>query len=195
VNAPALFTAGPYRAVELGEGDIPALQRFYEANPAYHLAVGGQPPGAGEARRDFEEGPPAGWPYRKRWLLGFVDGDGSMIGTADVVSDLLAQGVWHIGLFFVATSLHGSGVSRELYERLEAWMRAGGARWVRLGVVEGNARAERFWERSGFAEVRKRHGIEFGRRVRTVRIMTKPLAKGSLPEYLGLVARDRPEAA
>jgi hypothetical protein len=44
-----------------------------------------------------------------------------------------------------------------------------------------------------FVEVRKRGGVEMGKLVNTLRVMAKPLAAGTLPEYLALVARDRPE--
>ncbi len=77
---------------------------------------------------------------------------------ANVVSDLLATGVWHLGLFIVATRLHGSGAAVLLYDRLEAWMGASGAQWLRLGVVRGNVRAERFWERRAYVEMRERTG-------------------------------------
>jgi len=62
-----------------------------------------------------------------------------------------------------------------------------------LGVVEGNTRAERFWEKAGFVQVRKRYSVEMGNLVNTLRIMAKPLAGGTLAEYLALVSRDRPE--
>ena len=122
-----------------------------------------------------------------------MDETGSLIGVANVVSDLLAPGVWHIGLFMVATRLHGGGAARSLYEQLERWALDQGAQWLRLGVVQGNTRAERFWERCAFVEVRKRGGVEMGMLVNTLRVMAKPLAAGTLPEYLALVARDRPE--
>lgn len=190
----ALFAAGPYRATELAEADVAALQRFFEANPEYFLAVGGQPPAAAEARDEFDALPPAGWPYGRRWILGFMAADGTMAGMASVVSDFLAAGVWHVGLFIVATKLHGGGAAHHLYGALESWMRGNGARWTRLGVVEGNARAERFWERAGYLEVRKRHGVAIGRRVNSLRVMAKPLAAGTLDEYLALIARDHPDS-
>ena len=189
-----LFTAGSFRAFELDAAQIPRLQQFYESNPEYHLTVGGAAPRPNEAREEFESLPPAEWPYEKRWMLGFMDDDGSMVGMASVISHLFAAGIWHIGLFVVATTLHGRGAAQILYGHLESWMRGNGARWVRLGVVEGNLRAERFWEKSGYLDVRKRHGVETGKRVNTLRVMAKPLANGSLSEYLAVVARDRPDA-
>ena len=70
-----------------------------------------------------------------------------------------------------------------------------GARWLRLGVVRGNARAERFWERCGYVQVRERGPVQMGRKTNLLRVMVKPLAGGTLDEYLALVARDRPGAA
>lgn len=80
-----------------------------------------------------------------------------------------------------------------MYDRLEAWMQTNGAEWLRLGVVKGNAKAERFWEKMGYMQVRERHDVPSGIQVNTLRVMVKPLAGGSLAEYLSKVERDRLE--
>ena len=189
-----LFGSEWFRAVELDAEDIAGLQRFFDENPEYFVIVTGKGPQASEAADEF--GPlPEAFSYTKKWVIGFVDESGSMIGMAAVVSDLIAQHVWHIGLFIVATRLHGTGVARRLFEHLERWAQERGAQWLRLGVVEGNARAERFWQRCGFADARRRDGVQMGARTHTIRVMFKPLAGGNLPEYLALVARDRPDAS
>jgi GNAT superfamily N-acetyltransferase len=188
----ALFAAHPFVAAELTAVDIPQLQRFFELNPEYFRAVNGQAPASDEAHEEIHGTLPEGWPFTKKWLIGFFDQTGSMVGVANVVSDLLARGVWHIGLFLIATRLHGRGAARSLYDHLERWALDQGAQWLRLGVVQGNTRAERFWDRCGFIEVRKRAGVEMGRLTNTLRVMAKPLAAGTLSEYLALVERDRP---
>jgi len=188
-----LLRAGTIRAVELDDDDIGRLQQFFELNPEYFVAVTGRPPSAQEAHEEIQGSVPAGWPFTRKWTLGYPDEHDSLIAMANVVSDLLAPAVWHIGLFIVATRLHGNGAAQSLYGRLEDWMRGQGAQWLRLGVVRGNARAERFWERLGFVDVRLREGIAMGARVNTVRVMVKALAGGTIPQYLALVARDRPE--
>ena len=194
--ADAVLFAGPgLRALECGEADVPALQRFLEENPEYFLAVSGEGPHAGQAREELEDRPPPGWPWDGKWMLRFVDADGAMVALADVVSNLLAPGVWHVGLFIVATRLHGSGRASEAFGALEGWVRDGGAQWLRLNVAVGNTRAERFWERTGFAEVRRREGVRIGRQDNTMRVMLKPLAGGSFAEYLARVPRDRPESS
>lgn len=190
----ALFAAPALRAFEMEEADIPGLQRFFEANPEYFLRVGGEGPRPAEAATEFADRPPPGWTWTKNWMIRFVDDDGAMAGMADVVSDLLAEGVWHIGLFIAATSLHGSGTAQSMYAALESWARGQGARWMRLNVAVGNVAAERFWERLGYLELRRREGVEIGRKVNTMRVMLKPLGADGVEAYLALVPRDRPGA-
>ena len=85
--------------------------------------------------------------YRKMSLLGFYRWRWQCARRhRDVVADLLAEQVWHVGLFIVAT---GAARQRRAAPRstalLERWMVDQGAHWLRLGVVRGSARAERFW--------------------------------------------------
>ncbi|HKX41190.1 MAG TPA: GNAT family N-acetyltransferase [Burkholderiaceae bacterium] len=180
------------RCVEITPDREAGLQRFFEANPDYFIAVNGEPAGPQEAHEEIHGPLPAGWPYTKKWLIGYLDARGAMVAMANVVTDLLAAGIWHIGLFIVATERRGSGDAQTLHRGLEAWATSHGAAWLRLGVVRGNVRAERFWQSEGYLETRTREGIEMGRRVNTVRVMVKPLAGGTLEQYRALVPRDNP---
>jgi GNAT superfamily N-acetyltransferase len=179
--------------IELTPLRVPLLQRFFDANPEYSIAVNGEPPGPHEAHEEIHDELPAGWSFTKKWLIGYADERDVLAAMANVVSDLLAPRVWHIGLFVVATSRHGTGDAHLLYRGLERWAAASGAHWLRLGVVAGNARAERFWAAHGYMETRKRTGVEMGKRINTIRVMVKPLAGGTLEQYLSLVSRDRPD--
>ena len=182
----------------LDERDLPALQRFFDANPEYFVNVNGAPPRADEAEREFRDLPPPEMAYREMRMLGFFEeagGDeGGLVAMATVVGDFIAEHVWHIGLFIVATPLHGSGAAHAMYRELEAWLVASGAHWIRLGVVVGNARGERFWERSGYTEVRPRAPVQMERRTHVLRVMVKPIDGRTIEPYLALVARDRPGA-
>ena len=177
---------------ELGPGDVATLQRFFDANPAYFDAVFGEPAGSQAARDEIAEMPPAGWSYTRRWMLGYADGGGELAAVADIVGDLLVPHAWHLGLFIVATARHGNGDATRLYRGLESWAARHGARWLRLGVVQGNTRAERFWATQGFVETRTRTGIVMGRRTNTLRVLVKALAGATLAAYLERVPRDRP---
>ncbi len=187
-----MFAAGANTAFEIDARDLAALQRFFEDNPEYHLAVEGEPPGPSAAQDEFDALPPEDWAFDKKWVIGVHDAEKRMIGMVDLIENLFVDGVWHIGLFIVATRLHGLGTAPGLYRALEDWLREQGCRWIRLGVVEGNARAERFWEKCGYREVRKRRAVAMGRKVNDVRVMVKPLTQHSVREYLSAVVRDRP---
>lgn len=186
---------GRWRFRTLGAADADELQRFFDANPEYFLAVNGEPPRHDEAAREIADVPPAGMPYREMLLIGFVDqASGALVGMATVVADFIAAHVWHVGLFIVASELHASGTARALYRKLERWLVEKGAEWIRLGVVTGNAKAERFWERCGFVQVRERGPVQMGKKRNLLRVMVKPLAAAPLDAYLALVPRDRPGA-
>jgi GNAT superfamily N-acetyltransferase len=192
--SPALFRVGALHAHALDRDDVPLLQQFFDANPEYYLSTHGEPPAPDEAAREFADLPPAGLPFRINWMIGVPDADGRLVAMAHGLGDFVAAGVWHIGLFIVASASHGTGFARTLHDALEGWMRAQGAHWIRLGVVQGNTKAERFWHKAGYREVRERAGLAMGQRVNTVRVLVKPLRDEPLEAYLAQVARDRPGA-
>lgn len=189
-----LFEVAPHGHVrELHDADIPALQAFFDANPEYSQRVNGRPPQPDEAHSEFHDRPPAGMSYRQVWVLGYFSPQHELLAMASVLADLFAPGVWHVGLFIVATRLHGQGQGRAMYQALEQWCRQQGAVWMRLGVVVGNAQAQAFWRRVGFEPLRLRHGVDTGGRVNDIEVMFKPLAARGRDDYLSLVARDRPD--
>jgi hypothetical protein len=113
----------------------------------------------------------------------------------DVVSDLPAQHVWHIGLFIVATRLHGTGIAQLLYGHLESWAHVHGAQWLRAR----HRRRERA-SRALLAAKRVRRATQTRRRANGPAHAyhsrdVQPLVGGSLQEYLTPIARDRPCAS
>jgi len=192
---PATLPASPIdglHAIELSAGDAPLLQRLFDANPAYFLAVQGEPAAADQARAELAETPPPDVPWSRVWQIGFVEPSGRLAAFAGIVADLFAADVCHIGLFMVDTARQGNGQAQRLYAALESWARDHGALWMRLGVVVGNTRAERFWSRCGFRPVRLREGYVIGRQTNVVAVLVKPLGDRTLEDYLARVARDRP---
>jgi GNAT superfamily N-acetyltransferase len=187
-----LFASAHFRVRELQRAEVPALQALFDANPEYFLTVNGRRPTPDEARIEFDETPPEHLSYTRRWFCGIFGADDRLEGVAIVLSDLSAPGVWHLALFLLATRLHGSGAAAEVYAALQSWVARSGARWLRLGVVQGNSRAERFWQSRGFRELRLRTDVDTGGRINTIRVLVKPLGDEPLDDYLALVPRDRP---
>ena len=190
-----LFYFDHYFARSLTQSDVGTVQRFFECNPDYFELWNGIAPRSNEAQLEFDDLPPPEMPYARRWMVGCFDDNHSLLAFATVIKDLLAAHVWHTSLFVTATSLRGTGFAAKLYMALETWMRAGGALWLRLGVLRGHTRAESFWRKMGYIEVRNRHGINTGVRIVSNVVMIKPLTDASINLYLELVPRDRPESA
>ncbi len=182
-------------AREMALADEPVLQRFFIANPDYFQVVHGCEPQPDEARSEILDTLPAGWSFTRKWKIGFFDSRGELVAFASVVSDLLAAGVWHIGLFMVDSTRQGSGVARQLHRELEAWAARQGACWLRLVVVQDNLRAQGFWRGCGYVLVRTRDDIELGRLRHRVLIMVKPLVPADLSDYLERMPHDRVESA
>ena len=57
----------------------------------------------------------------------------------------------------------------------------------------GNRKAERFWEKAGYSDVR-RSIVEFGSTARSVRVMIKPLGGADIEQYFRQVPGDRPKS-
>jgi len=190
-----LFSFGGYSVHALSPASVPTIQRFFEANPDYFLTVHGVPPRSDEAQQEFEHRPPAFMPYSHQWFLGFYDGDDELGAFAVILSDFIASNVWHLGLFMLAGKLRRTGASETLYRGLESWMRGQGAKWIRLGVVEGNEPAERFWRNMSYTEVRKRSDVDTGVRRHTISVRVKVLADSPLSRYFSLVPRDDPNVS
>jgi len=180
--------------IELDASRAGLLQALFEDNAAYFHAIQGAPASATEAYDELTEELPTGWSFTRQYRLGWQERSGALRAMTNITSDLLAPGVWHIGLFMVAKESHGSGDAQILYRSLEEWAHAQGAQWLRLGVVLGNERAERFWRASGFVECRTREGVEMGGQINTIRVMVKPLRGGMVADYLQAVPRDRPDS-
>ncbi|CAN5889420.1 hypothetical protein BH11PSE8_BH11PSE8_16310 [soil metagenome] len=187
----SLFDTTTHRVDAARRDDIPSIQAFFDANPAYTRMVEGRPVSPNAAAVEFDEMPPPGMAYGERWFLTVRDRrSGAIDAVLDVVKDLLAPGIWHIGLFFVAERLHGQGLAARLHAALEQWAEAQGARWLRLGVVEQNQRGARFWRRQGYGFVCSREAAAAGGRVNNVFCLVKPLGDNTREAYLAAQGRD-----
>lgn len=182
------------RIIELTARDESMIQAFFEANPGYFRVCNGEPPRPDEARQELKGDMPNDWNYSTRWIWGYIDEQGSLVALVNILSDLWSPGVWHIAFFIVASSRHGNAEAQLIHGDIERWAQQNGAQWMRLVVVQGNVKAERFWEKIGYCQVRTLEGIKMGKRINTLRMMVKPLAGHTLQEHLQRVPKDRPEA-
>ncbi len=145
-----LFEPG---AVELrlvkGEPDeMTALQRVLEGAPAYAAMVTGLPVGQSDALSLITI-LPSGKQYEDKFVYGLHVG-GVMVGCADVIRGFPTGTTAHIGLLLVAESHQRLGIGGSSFEAICREALTWKCDTVRIGVLQENEAARRFWLKSGF---------------------------------------------
>lgn len=128
-----------------------ALQRVFEAAPAYFETVTGLPPGSAEAQSTFTALPPDK-SYDDKFVWGLYAGE-RMIGCADVIRGYPVRAKALIGLLLLAENWQRKGFGRAFALLLEQVI----ADWpeiptLRIGVVDRNVGAIAFWRKLGYRE-------------------------------------------
>jgi len=139
------------RLVELGEGDLTALQALFERCSAFFQLVHGAPPARGAAARWLAEAVPGKAPADRR-AFGLRDDEDRLVGAVDVVRDHPCAGEFWIGTMIIEPSIRGVGLGAWFHGQLLAWIRGQGAAGVQLCVQRENPGALRFWAREGYQE-------------------------------------------
>jgi|SRR5579862_1436151 len=90
----------------------------------------------------------------RRWITGsavfLLESDGETRGMACGKRDDAQPERVHLLGMWVHPESRGSGAAAALVAAVKEFAAASGATHVRLGIVEGNARAQRCYERAGF---------------------------------------------
>jgi GNAT superfamily N-acetyltransferase len=139
------------RLVELGAGELPALQALFERCAAFFQLVHGAPPRPDEALRWLTEAVPGKAPEDRR-AFGLRDDEDRLVGAVDVVRDHPVPQDYWVGTMVIEPSIRGVGLGAWFHGQVLAWIRAQGARGVQLGVQRLNPGALRFWAREGYEE-------------------------------------------
>jgi GNAT superfamily N-acetyltransferase len=158
------------RIVELGQGDLPALQALFERCAAFFMLVHGAPPRPDEAERWLLHETPPGAPLAAKTTFGLRDDEARLIGAVDVIRDHPAPGEYWLGTMIIEPSIRGVGLGAGFHTGVVRWARERGARGVQLSVQQENAGALRFWAREGYQET-GRWPASAGERAGTVVLM------------------------
>jgi len=137
--------------VRLDEGRREELAAFLQECRAYFELITGEPPGPEEAD-DLLRSLPRGKGLDDKFVLGFFDAPGHLVGVLDVIRDYPKAGDWYLGLLLFGPSSRGRHLGERVFQRLEEWVRAQGGHAIHLIVQEANPDALRFWRRMGFEE-------------------------------------------
>lgn len=144
----------PYRSSCLDHHDAALVQDLYERCSDYHELEEGIPTRPGAAEHLLTRLPPGKTPADKH-VLGLHAPDGDLVGVLDLIQDFPGAREWTLGLLMIDPATRAAGLGTRLFHALERAIAAPGGTAIYLGVLEHNVRAERFWRRLGFVELRR----------------------------------------
>jgi ribosomal protein S18 acetylase RimI-like enzyme len=137
------------------EADTDAILGIYEANRDLLVLLDREnDPGALTTRFTRSRNlPPGGTAQGLRNLVLCEIHNGAPMGLLSLYMGYPEKDVAYIGELFLHPDFQGAGIGREICLRLEAVLRNGPARRVRVGVGLRNWNALRFWVRQGYVHV------------------------------------------
>jgi ribosomal protein S18 acetylase RimI-like enzyme len=156
--------------VRLDETRQPELQELVDGCRQYFELITGSPPGPGEAGAILRIAP-RGKGAEDKFVIGFFDAPGHLVGVLDVVRDYPRERQWFIGLLLFGPSSRGRGLGERVYRRLEEWVRAEGGEALHLIVQQSNPNALRFWQRMGFEVTGMGKQVLAGREIPYLKMM------------------------
>jgi GNAT superfamily N-acetyltransferase len=151
--------------------DVAELQDLYERYADYHEMHEGFAirPSAGA---DELAMPPPGRTLEDKFSIGIHEPDGSLNAYLDILRGYPAANEWWIGLLMLDLKVRANGLGTHIFRAAQNWVSLQGGDAIYLAVLEENKRAERFWWRQGFAELRRQaHTSETGSKKSQVIVM------------------------
>jgi ribosomal protein S18 acetylase RimI-like enzyme len=158
--------------MEAGTPDVSALQALHLRCADFVEATTGHPPREDEAEHLFTGAPPGKGAADKQ-VLGVIR-EGALIGVVELLIGYPGPTDWYIGLLLLSPEARGVGVGTAVVRDVAERVAAAGGRALHLIVREDNPRAGAFWERQGFALV-KRLVQDLGTKKNLVLKMVRPL--------------------
>ena len=136
-----------YAVRRLSEADIADVTVLCEKNTLYYQYC---PPFVSEEsiRGDMNALPP-GKTMADKYYVGFYDGE-KLVAILDLIISFPDKGTAFIGFFMMDTEVQNCGVGSEIISELCFSLKQIGMEEVRLGWVQGNPQAKRFWIKNGF---------------------------------------------
>ena len=136
------------------EDDTLSLFSLLQQASQFSLLVQGRLPTLEDARCNLSELPPGKGATDK--VFGGYWNEGALVGCMDLVHGYPEPDIAYLGLLLFSESVQGKGFGVEALAHISALARSRGCTQLRLAVHESNARAHRFWQRTGFAEICRR---------------------------------------
>ncbi|SFG41532.1 Acetyltransferase (GNAT) family protein [Desulfotomaculum arcticum] len=107
---------------------------------------------------------------KDKLVLGVYNDCARLIAVIDIIRGYKIEDEWTIGLMIIDPDERGKGLGEQINDFIKKIALESKAAILRLGVVEGNHRAYKFWTNIGYKEV-GRVNKKFGDKEKTIFVM------------------------
>ena len=160
-----------YSVVRLTATDSAAaahLQELFERCTDFHELSEGAPTRPTAGPEELAMLPP-GKDLADKFPFGVYAAPGRMVGYLELMRDYPTEHEWWVGLLLFDPAVRRQGLGGRIFRAAAEWVSAQGGSMIRLGVLEQNPDALRFWRRQGFHELhRQPHVSDAGYRSQLV---------------------------
>jgi len=97
-----------------------------------------------------------------------------LIGMVDIFKNYPNNGTWMIGLLLLSPDQRNKKLGKTIHEEIQKYALNQGAYTFRIGVLEQNSKARKFWDALGYKQV-KSTTVSIGNKKHNVDILTLSL--------------------
>lgn len=163
-----------YTARLLSPADETTVQDLCERCSDFSLLIEGRLPEK-SAGHDILFDLPPNKGLEDKYVIGVYKKENDLlIAVIDLIKDYKVSGEWTLGLLMIDPNERGHGLGRTLQAFIKTQVLAHQGSMMRIGVVEENHRAYKFWREMGYAEV-DRVKMTLGIKEHSVIVMNLPL--------------------
>ncbi len=159
-----------YHVKFLNEKDIALVEEVCKKCEDYFQIEQGRRANSDDARAILTD-LPAGKTKFDKFVMAILDDQNEPIGLIDVVADFPKKSEWIIGLLLLVPGARSAGMGRVLHQVIREWAIDGGAKSLRIGVLDENEAAKGFWEHLGYAKQEEKT-TQFGEKTHVVGVYT-----------------------
>lgn len=157
-----------YKIEKLLKENDSIVAKLCEKCSDYYILSGGVFPSKEEIDSMFNDLPP-NKDLEDKFLLGVYKSD-ELVGMVDIIKDFPTIGEWTLGLMLIEPGERGSGLGKIIHKELIKWAKDLGAKTFRIGVIENNQKAFKFWSNLGYTKI-KEVKMDFKSKTHVVNIM------------------------
>ena len=124
-----------------------------------------------DAGHDILFGLPPDKELEDKFVFGVYTENNYLIAVIDLIKDYKNPGEWTMGLMMIDPNERGKGLGKILNDYVKTWVSESQGKLLRIGVVEENYRAYKFWREVGYEET-NRVKAKYGNKEHVVIVMS-----------------------